>query len=57
MFKEKKHTPLSVLVLAGGKSSRMGLNKDKGHMQFKGTSLIEYVLVNILSIKGVSKDK
>ncbi|MFZ2330286.1 MAG: molybdenum cofactor guanylyltransferase [Atribacterota bacterium] len=55
MFKEKKHTPLSVLVLAGGKSSRMGLNKDKGHMQFKGTSLIEYVLVNILSIKGVSK--
>ncbi|HNR66211.1 MAG TPA: molybdenum cofactor guanylyltransferase [Atribacterota bacterium] len=56
MFKEKKHTPFSVLVLAGGRSSRMGLNKDKGHMQFKGTSLIEYVLVNILSIEGVDKN-
>jgi molybdopterin-guanine dinucleotide biosynthesis protein A len=53
MVNEKRHMPFSVLVLAGGRSSRMGLNKDKGHMQFKGTSLIEYVINNILSIKGV----
>ena len=38
MVNEKRHMPFSVLVLAGGRSSRMGLNKDKGHMQFKGTT-------------------
>lgn len=51
-----KQNPLSVLVLAGGKSSRMGLNKDKGHMQFQGMSLIEYVLKNLLSISGIEKE-
>ena len=56
MIDEKNSISFSVLVLAGGKSSRMGLNKDKGHMRFKGTSLIEYVLTNLLSIKGVGKD-
>lgn len=56
MIDEKNNISFSVLVLAGGKSSRMGLNKDKGHMRFKGISLIEYVLANILSIEGVDKD-
>ena len=56
MVDKKNNISFSVLILAGGKSSRMGLNKDKGHMQFKGISLIEYVLANILSIKGVAKD-
>jgi molybdopterin-guanine dinucleotide biosynthesis protein A len=55
IINEKKHTSFSILVLAGGRSSRMGLNKDKGHMQFKGTSLIGYVLNNIMSIKGVTR--
>lgn len=48
--------PFSVLILAGGRSSRMGLNKDKGHMQFKGISLIEYVINNTMSIKGVNRN-
>ena len=55
IISEKKYTSFSILVLAGGRSSRMGLNKDKGHMQFKGTSLIGYVLNNIMSIKGVTR--
>lgn len=55
MNKEKNYNTISVLVLAGGKSSRMGLNIDKGHMQFKGTNLIEHVLKNILSVKGINK--
>ena len=56
MIDEKNNIAFSVIVLAGGKSSRMVADKDKGHMLFKGISLIERVLTNVLTIKGVIKD-
>jgi molybdenum cofactor guanylyltransferase len=42
--------PITVLILAGGKSSRIGLNKDKGKMKLLGTNLMDKVISNILSI-------
>jgi molybdopterin-guanine dinucleotide biosynthesis protein A len=36
MVKEKKRAIISIIILAGGKSSRIGLDKDKGHMPLSG---------------------
>ncbi len=57
MVNKKKISPISVIVLAGGKSSRMGLDKDKGHMPFMGIGLLDRVIMNILRVAGVSKHK
>jgi molybdopterin-guanine dinucleotide biosynthesis protein A len=55
MIKEKKRAIISVIILAGGKSSRIGLDKDKGHMPLSGTNLIDQVISNIVSLKGISE--
>ncbi len=47
--------PLTVIVLAGGKSSRIGLNKDKGQMKLMGMNLMDRVISNILTIDGISE--
>ena len=52
---EKKYTAISVIVLAGGRSSRIGLGKDKGYLKFRGTILIKRVILNILSIEGITE--
>lgn len=56
MLSKKKYSSISVIILAGGKSSRIGLDKDKGHLPFMGRNLIEWVIINILTIKGISQD-
>ena len=47
--------PINVLILAGGKSSRIGLNKDKGQIRLMGINLIDRVISNIISIDGFSE--
>ena len=46
----KNHLPITVLILAGGKSSRIGLNGDKGKMKLMGVNLIDRIISNITSI-------
>lgn len=55
MVKEKKRAIISIIILAGGKSSRIGLDKDKGHMPLSGTNLIDQVISNIISLEGISE--
>jgi len=45
----EKISPITIIILAGGKSSRIGLNKDKGKMKLLGVNLIDKVVSNILS--------
>jgi molybdenum cofactor guanylyltransferase len=45
--------PITILLLAGGTSSRVGLNKDKGQMKLMGINLIDRVISNITSIEGL----
>ncbi len=51
----KKNIPISIIILAGGKSSRIGLNRDKGQMKFSGINLIDRVISNITSFRDVSE--
>jgi len=53
---KEKITPITIIILAGGKSSRIGLNKDKGKMKLLGVNLIDKVISNILSV-GVFSEK
>lgn len=55
MEKSKKDNSISVIILAGGKSSRIGLDKDKGYLPFMGSSLVEQVISNILSLKNITE--
>ena len=55
MTNKKEYTPISVILLAGGKSSRIGLGKDKGFLPLLGRSLIERVITNISTIDGISE--
>ncbi|MDD2352330.1 MAG: molybdenum cofactor guanylyltransferase [Candidatus Caldatribacteriota bacterium] len=53
---KEKFTPITIIILAGGKSSRIGLNKDKGKMKLLGVNLIDRVVSNILS-SGLFSEK
>lgn len=53
---KKKNFPITVILLAGGKSSRIGLNKDKGKMKLLGVNLVDRVINNITTIEGFSKE-
>jgi len=52
---KKKDIPISIILLAGGKSTRIGINKDKIKMKLLGMTLIDYVISNIILVNGVSK--
>jgi len=51
----KRRFAITVLILAGGKSSRIGLNKNKGQMKLMGVNLIDRIVSNITSIEGISE--
>lgn len=55
MMDRIKTIPITIILLAGGKSSRIGLNKDKGQMRFSGIRLIDRVISNITSVHGLSE--
>lgn len=54
--KVKEKIPITVILLAGGKSSRIGLNKDKGQMKLMGINLMDRVISNIITIDGISEN-
>lgn len=51
----EKFNSISIIILAGGKSSRIGLNRDKGKMKLLGVNLIDKVISNILSVDMFSE--
>lgn len=50
-----KQIPITVILLAGGKSSRIGWNKDKGKMKLLGVNLVDRVIKNITDTVGFLK--
>lgn len=52
----EKLSSVTIVILAGGKSSRIGLNRDKGKMKLLGVNLIDRVISNILS-NGIFSEK
>jgi len=48
----KKNLPLTAIILAGGKSSRIGLYKNKAKIRFNGKCLIDIVISKLKFIVG-----
>ncbi|MBN2395205.1 MAG: molybdenum cofactor guanylyltransferase [Candidatus Atribacteria bacterium] len=54
---KKNITPVTVILLAGGESKRIGLNMDKGCLKLMGINLIDRVISNITSMNTlIEKD-
>jgi len=54
--KNKEIFPLTVIILAGGKSSRLGINKDKAQLRLAGKPLIDWVISKLTSITNLTED-
>jgi len=52
----RKIFPLTVIILAGGKSSRLGINKDKAQLRLAGKPLIDWVISKLTSITNLTED-
>ncbi|MEA2022341.1 MAG: molybdenum cofactor guanylyltransferase [Candidatus Caldatribacteriota bacterium] len=52
----KKICPLTAIILAGGKSSRVGLNKSKDQMKFAGRLLIDWVISKLTSLDNLTDE-
>jgi len=52
----RKIFPLTVIILAGGKSSRLGINKDKAQFRLVGKPLIDWVISKLTSITNITED-
>ncbi|MEA1940395.1 MAG: molybdenum cofactor guanylyltransferase [Candidatus Caldatribacteriota bacterium] len=52
----KKNIPLKAIILAGGKSSRIGQNKNKARIKLFNKSLIEWVILKLTSIENLSEE-
>ena len=48
----KKNLPLTAIILAGGKSSRIGLDQDKAILELDGKRLIDIVISKVKHIVG-----
>ncbi len=48
--KNKKIIPLTAIILAGGKSSRISINKDKAQLKLAGEPLINWVISRLVPI-------
>ena len=55
-IKNKKIYPLTAIILAGGKSTRVGLNKSKDQMKFAGRLLIDWVISNLTSLDNLTEE-
>jgi len=54
--KNKKNTDLSAIILAGGKSSRIGQNKNKAHIKLFNKPLIHWVVSMLSSINNLPEE-
>jgi len=51
----KKNATIKAIILAGGKSSRIGQNKDKAQIKLLNKSLIEWIISKLISMDSLSK--
>jgi len=52
----KKIFSLTGIILAGGKSSRVGLNKNKAQIKLAGKSLIDWVISKLTSLDNLKEE-
>ena len=52
----KKIPSLAGIILAGGKSSRVGLNKNKAHLKLAGKTLIDWVISKLTSLDNLKEE-
>ncbi len=55
-IKNKKIYPLTAIILAGGKSTRVGLNKSKDQIKFAGRPLIDWVISKLTSLDNLKEE-
>lgn len=48
-FEKNRTNVISAIILAGGKSTRIGSNRDKSKMKLMGISLLDRVIANIIA--------
>jgi len=53
---DKKDLSLTAIILAGGKSSRVGLNKSKDQMKLAGRPLIDWVISKLTSLDNLIEE-
>jgi len=51
----KKNTTLKAIILAGGKSSRIGQNKNKAQIKLLNKSLIEWIISKLIAMDNLSE--
>jgi len=51
-----KNLSLTAIILAGGKSSRVGLNKSKDQMKLSGRPLIDWVISKLTSLDNLKEE-
>ena len=56
IIEDKKTSSLTVVILAGGKSSRVGLNKSKGQMKLTGRPLIDWVISKLTFLDNLTEE-
>jgi len=47
---------LTAIILAGGKSTRVGLNKSKDQIKFAGRPLIDWVISQLTSLDNLTEE-
>ena len=55
-IKDKRYFSLTAIILAGGESSRIGLNKSKDQMKLAGRPLIDWVISTLTSLDNLTKE-
>ncbi|PIX35341.1 MAG: molybdenum cofactor guanylyltransferase [Candidatus Infernicultor aquiphilus] len=55
-IKDKRYFSLTAIILAGGESSRVGLNKSKDQMKLAGRLLIDWVISTLTSLDNLTKE-
>jgi molybdopterin-guanine dinucleotide biosynthesis protein A len=55
-IKDKRYFSLTAIILAGGESSRVGLNKSKEQMKLAGRPLIDWVISTLTSLDNLTKE-
>jgi molybdenum cofactor guanylyltransferase len=55
-IKDKRYFSLTAIILAGGESSRVGLNKSKDQIKLAGRPLIDWVISTLTSLDNLTKE-
>ena len=55
-IKDKRYFSLTAIILTGGESSRVGLNKSKDQMKLAGRPLIDWVISTLTSLDNLTKE-